>query len=286
MPAPSSFDNWIEDLEAVADKLSLKRFALLGMSHGGPLAIAYASRHPERVSHLVLLGAYARGRLRRSPSALQQQEAEALLRLISIGWRDDNPAFRQIFASVLMPEGNQRQWVDEFQATDSARERIAAFIDALFHIDVTASAGAIRVPTLICHGRHDAMVPFEEGRILAGLIPSARFVPLDTANHVLLNGEPAWSHFFAELHDFLGTSADSAATVFSPISTKALTPTEREVLGLVAQGLDNRTIAAALSKGEKTVRNQVSAILTKLNVRTRAEAIVFAREQGIAARKA
>jgi pimeloyl-ACP methyl ester carboxylesterase/DNA-binding CsgD family transcriptional regulator len=288
MPAPSGFENWIDDLEAVADKLSLKRFALLGMSQGGAVAIAYASRHPERVSHLVLLGAYARGRLRRSPSVLQQQEAEALLRLISISWGDGNPAFRQIFASLIMPEGKQkqRQWLDEFQATHSARERVAAFIEALFHIDVTALAETIQVPTLICHGRHDAMVPFEEGHVLAALIPSARFVPLDTANHVLIHGEPAWLHFFAELRGFLAAADGASATALSHLRMAPLTPTELEVLGLVAQGLNNRAIAAALSKGEKTVRNQVSAILAKLDVRTRAEAIVLAREQGIVERKA
>jgi pimeloyl-ACP methyl ester carboxylesterase/DNA-binding CsgD family transcriptional regulator len=288
MPDPSGLDSWIEDLEAVTDKLSLKRFALLGMSLGGPVAIAYASRYPERVSHLVLLGAYARGRLRRSPSSHQHQEAQALRSLISMGWSEDNPAFRHIFASLLMPEGKKerRQWLDEFQATASAHERVAAVIEALFHVDVSAAAEAIQVPTLICHGRHDAMVPFEEGRFLAGLIPSARFVPLHTANHVLLHGEPAWSHFFAELEDFLSVPDDAPRTTVPRRPRTCLTPTELEVLALVAQGLDNRTIAEVLSKGEKTVRNQVSAILAKLNVRTRAEAIVFAREQGIVTRKA
>lgn len=132
------------------------------------------------------------------------------------------------------------------------------------------------MPTLVLHSRGDARVPFDEGRRLAALIPGARFVTLASDNHVLLESEPAWRDFLAELRGFIGsttTAADDAA------QQAALTPAEREVLRLLARGLDNPAIAAQLNKSEKTVRNQVSSIFDKLGVRTRAEAIVHVRDR-------
>lgn len=122
------------------------------------------------------------------------------------------------------------------------------------------------------HSRGDARVPFDEGRQLAAMIPGARFVPLDSRHHVLLEREPAWAPFMRELRGFVGAGAAPA------LQALGLTPSERAVLQLVAQGLDNQTIARQLGKGEKAVRNQISSIFAKLGVRTRAEAIVRARD--------
>lgn len=130
-------------------------------------------------------------------------------------------------------------------------------------------AAQLAVPTLVLHARGDARVPFEEGRRLAALIPGARFVPLQSDNHVLLESEPAWGQFLAELNGFLRPQADDAAV-------PSLTPAELAVLRLVAQGLDNFAIASGLGKSQKTVRNQVSSIFDKLGVHTRAAAIVRA----------
>lgn len=275
--APFSLAACVDDLQAVVEASGLKRFPLFGMSQGG--AIAYAARHPDRVSHLVLVGAYGKGALRRDPTAQQREEAETLVKLIRLGWGRDNPAFRQVFTSQFIPDGTreQHQWFNDLERLSASPENAAAIIEALYQLDVTAEAESLRVPTLIFHSRHDERVPFEEGRRLAALIPGARFVPLEGRNHVLLDTEPAWARFLDEFRTFLGAGAARS----SALQQAGLTASELEVLALVARGLDNATIAGALAKSEKTVRNQVSSIFAKLGVSTRAQAIVLARDSGL-----
>jgi len=273
------FEAWIDDLEAVVEAKGLKQFSLFGMSQGGAIAIAYAARHPEKVSRLVLFGAYGKGALRREITKPQRDEAETLVKLIRLGWGRDNPAFRQVFTSQFIPDGtrDQHQWFNDLERTTTSPESAAAILEMLYQIDVTEDAQRIIVPTLILHSRGDERVPFEEGRQLATLIPSARFVPLDSRNHVLLADEPAWSQFLQEVRAFVG----SADGISGSLGRSGLTTSEQQVLALVARGLDNGTIAGALAKSEKTVRNQVSSIFTKLGVRTRAQAVVLARDAGI-----
>ena len=271
-----SLDAWVADLEAVVDGLGLQRFPLIGMSQGGAIAVAYAARHPDRVSQLVLIGAYARGVLRRDPSEAQRLEAATMVNLIRVGWGSDNDAFRQLFTSLFIPDGTpeQHQWWTELERLTSSAENAARMLETFYQVDVSELARQLDLPTLVLHPRGDARVPYEEGRRLAALIPGARFVTLDSRNHVLLAGEPAFDALLAELRGFLAPAAVAA------FESLGLTPSERAVLELVAQGLDNHRIAQQLGKGEKTVRNQVSAIFAKLGVRTRAEAIVRAREAG------
>lgn len=270
-----SLDAWVGDLEAVVDGLGLQRFPLLGMSQGGAVAIAYAVRHPERVSHLVLVGAYARGALRRATTEAQRLEAATLINLARVGWGRDNPAFRQVFTNLFIPDGTpgQHQWWSELQRLTATPENAARTLEGFYQVDVSALAAQVHVPTLVMHSRGDARVPLDEGRRIAALIPGAEFVVLESRNHVLLEGEPAWAPFMSALRGFVpgGPGAD--------LEDFGLTPSERAVLQLMAQGLDNRTIAEQLGKGEKTVRNQVSSIFDKLGVRTRAEAIVRVRDQ-------
>jgi pimeloyl-ACP methyl ester carboxylesterase/DNA-binding CsgD family transcriptional regulator len=264
-PPSTSFEAWIDDLDAVVEALGLKRFPLFGMSQGGAIAIAYAARRPEKVSHLVLLGAYARGALRREITEQQREEAETL-------------AFRQVFTSQFIPDGTreQHQWFNDLERVTATPENAAAIVEAIYQVDISTEAESIRVPTLILHARNDARVPFEEGRRLATLIPSARFVPLESRNHVLLKDEPAWPRFLQEFRAFVGDSGR-----VSSLHQSGLTVSEQEVLALIARGLDNGAIADALAKSEKTVRNQVSSIFAKLGVSTRSQAIVLARDAGI-----
>jgi pimeloyl-ACP methyl ester carboxylesterase/DNA-binding CsgD family transcriptional regulator len=283
-PPTMSFESWIADLEAVVDAQALDRFALLGMSQGGAISIAYAARHPERVSHLILFGAYGRGMLRRGGSRQQIEEAETLTKLIRVGWGRDNPAFRQVFTFLFIPDGSREQhrWFNDLERISASPENAAAIVETLHQVDVTSIAASLRVPTLVLHVRNDGRVPFEEGRLLAAVIPSARFVPLEGRNHVLLEGDPAWRQFLAELRVFLPGAEERV-----PAKTAAprfnLTRSEREVLVLIARGLDNDAIAAALSKREKTVRNQVTSIFAKLGVSSRAQAVAMARDAGIGA---
>lgn len=275
--ADFSLDAWLGDLEAVVDSLGLDRFPLIGMSQGGAIAIAYACRHPDRVSRLVLVGAYARGGLRRNKTAEERLEAETLINLIRLGWARDNPPFRQIFTDRFIPGATpeQQRWWHDLERISASSDVAIETLRAFQKIDVTALARQLQVPVLVMHCRGDAAVPFEEGRLLAALIPGARFVPLESDNHVLLETEPAWGHFLAELRAFLGQERSlEEANGFA-----ALTSAEAEVLAHLVRGVDNKTIASRLGKSEKTVRNQVSAVLAKLGVHSRAEAIVLSQER-------
>jgi pimeloyl-ACP methyl ester carboxylesterase/DNA-binding CsgD family transcriptional regulator len=277
--APQTLDTWVADLEAVVDAAGLERFALFGCSQGCAISIAYAIRHPERVSCLVVIGGYARGAMRRDPTPVQVREAKLLLELIELGWGRDNPAFRQVFTSQFIPDGSpeQVQWFNELERLSTSPEHAARIVAAFGHIDVSEWAAAITCPTLVLHARGDARVPFEEGRRTAGLIPGARFVPLDSRNHALLQGEPAFSSCFEEIQDFLD---EHQAAPPPALAFPDLTAGERALLALLAHGLDNLQMAAHLGLAEKTVRNKVSAVFAKLDVATRAQAIVRAREAG------
>jgi serine/threonine protein kinase/pimeloyl-ACP methyl ester carboxylesterase len=208
-----SLEAWVRDLEAVVDSLELERFPLLGISQGGPIAIAYAIRHPERVSHLILHGSYARGRSRWGLSEHEREERELLLSLIRVGWGKDNPAFRQVFTSLFIPDGTPEQvnWFNELQRVSAPPANAARMCAAFYDLDVRALAPQIRIPTLVLHGTGDLRIPFAEGRLLASLIPGARLVPIESRNHLILESEPGWHRFLAEVRSFLGVPADPAA---------------------------------------------------------------------------
>lgn len=211
--ADTSFASWVRDLEAVVDAEGLKRFSLLGISQGCAVAIAYTVRHPDRVDKLVLYGGYAVGRSHRGMTPQEELERTLLLNLIRVGWGKDNPAFRQVFGTLFLPEGTpeQHQWFSDLAKT-MPMENALRVRQTTDEIDVRGDAAQIRAPTLVLHARGDGMIPFEIGRQLAALIPGARFVPLESRNHVLLETEPAWGRFTDEVRAFLGTEAPAAAT--------------------------------------------------------------------------
>jgi pimeloyl-ACP methyl ester carboxylesterase/DNA-binding winged helix-turn-helix (wHTH) protein len=211
--ADMSFASWVRDLEAVVDAERLERFSLLGISQGCAVAIAYAVRHPERVEKLVLYGGYAVGRQLRSMSPQEELERTVLLNLIRVGWGRDNPAFRQVFGTLFLPDGTpeQHQWFNDLAKTmpmESAL-RVRETTDV---IDVRAEAAALCVPTLVAHARGDGMIPFEIGRQMAALIPGAQFVPLESRNHVLMESEPAWARLVEEVRAFLGSHTSVGVT--------------------------------------------------------------------------
>jgi pimeloyl-ACP methyl ester carboxylesterase/DNA-binding CsgD family transcriptional regulator len=278
-----SFESWVRDLEAVADAIGLRRFPLLGISQGGAIAMAYTVRHPERVSHLILYGAYARGLLKRDPTPTQQIEVDTLFNLIRVGWGRENPAFRQVFTSRFIPGGSleQLRWFNELQRATASPENAARLFTTLTTIDVRHLGPKIACPTLVLHAREDAAVPYEEGRLLAALIPDARFVTLDSRNHLLLGGEPALKQFMVEVDGFLAGSVESAAGAIPAVSFAALTARESEVLDLIARGLANAEIAPRLKISAKTLRNHITSIFAKLGLTSRAQAIVRARDAGL-----
>ena len=199
-----SFETFVSDLETVVDAAGLDRFPLFGISQGCAVSVAYAVRHPERVSRLILYGGFARGRLQRG-SSVQQDQVEAIRTLIRQGWGSDNPAFRQIFTSQLVPDGNEDQmkWWNELQRLTTSSENALRIRDAVDQIEVTRLLPQVSQPTLVMHRREDAMQPFEEGRRLAAAIPNSRFVALEGRNHIILSNEKEWPRFLTEIRDFL-----------------------------------------------------------------------------------
>ncbi len=264
---------WDEDLEAVAETIEEPRFVLLGLSQGGSLAIEYALKHPDRVSHLVLVNAYGQGARTRARTDAERLEAETLVNLIRIGWGRDNPAFCRFFTNLFIPDGKpeQHRWWGDLERETASADVAAQLLWQMQGIDVMEQAARLAVPTLIVHSRGDMRVPFEEGCRLAATIPGARFVPLESKNHVLLPDEPAWPVFQSELARFLGQDRPAQPRA---VRDAGLTPSEAAILALVAEGLDNRSIAERLGKSEKTVRNQLSMIFGKLGVHSRSQAIV------------
>jgi len=281
-PPALSFDAAVADLEAVIDAAGVDRFALLGCSQGCATAIAYAARHPRRVACLVVLGGFVRGALRRAATPEQLREARLLMDMVAVGWGRDNPAFRQAFTSLFIPDGTPEQvhWFNELERLSCSPEQAVRMLSAMAQLDVSDLATQVRCPTLVMHVRGDARVPFDEGRQVAGLVPGARFVPLEGRNHILLASEPAFGRCFEHLCSFVDAHGHPGQAVRA---FPALTAGERDVVELIAHGLDNLQIAAHLGLAEKTVRNKVSAVFAKLDVSTRAQAIVRAREAGFGA---
>jgi class 3 adenylate cyclase/pimeloyl-ACP methyl ester carboxylesterase len=200
-----SFEAFVSDLEAVVDAAGLEKFALLGISQGCAISIAYAVKHPERVSRMVLYGGYSRGRLQRG-SEEDAEQAKAMQTLIRLGWGQDNPAFRQMFTSAFIPDATPQQieWFNELQRMTISPENAERLRGAIDNVNVDELLGQVTVPTLVLHCRDDGVSPFAEGRRMAAMIPDARFVPLEGRNHLILDNEPAWPRFLQEVREFLG----------------------------------------------------------------------------------
>jgi pimeloyl-ACP methyl ester carboxylesterase/DNA-binding CsgD family transcriptional regulator len=203
--ADLSFEAWLRDLEAVVDALGLKQFPLFAMSQACAVAVAYAARHPERVSRMVLHGGYARGWLKRDLTPEQVEEEDLMIDLMRIGWGRENPAFRQVFALQLFPEAT----TDELRALETQMrislppENAVRLEREMHQVDVRDQARQVETPTLILHSRGDAAVPFQEGRLLASLIPRAQFVALDSKNHLVTRQESAWPKLTETMRRFL-----------------------------------------------------------------------------------
>ena len=200
-----SLETFVGDLETVVDAARLERFALLGISQGCAVSIGYAVRHPERVTHLILYGGYSVGWAKRARSAAEREQGAAMLTLARHGWGQENPAFRQLFTSQFIPGGTKEQvdWFNELQRISTSPADAVRNLIANGDTDVSAFLSQVTVPTLVMHASDDARVPFEQGRRLAAGIPGARFVPLPSRNHLILENEPAFPRFLQELRTFL-----------------------------------------------------------------------------------
>lgn len=272
-----SFEAWIQDLEAVADALALKHFPILGFCQGAAAAIAYTARHPERVSRMVLYGSYPKG-IYTSTDAEAIKLTQGMEEMIRQGWGVDVPAYQELFARLLMPEGGPEYLASlcEQQRRSTSAVTAARLFNVFQSFDVCAKAKTIKQPVLVMHQRNDSMIPFAQGQRMAGLLPNAQLVPLNGRNHMMLPDEPAWQEFVTVLQKFLVADAGSVAT-----NMNGLTKREQAVLDGIARGLSNDEIAVVLCISEKTVRNHITHVFYKLVIKNRAQAIIMAREAGL-----
>ena len=200
-----SFESFVDDLETVVDAAGVEQFDLFAISQGAPVAIAYSLRHPGRIRRMVLLGGYARGWARRLQGE-DLERREAMVVLARTGWGSDNPAYRQMFTSLFIPSGSPEQvsWYNELQKITTSPRNAERLQRVFGGIDVTSLLPKVTVPTLVLHATRDQVIPVSAGRELAAGIPGARFVELDSENHVLLQQEPAWPQFLTLMREFLG----------------------------------------------------------------------------------
>ncbi len=269
---------WFDDFDAVVEASQPEKpFAILGISHGGMAALSYAARYPENVSHLILYGAYARGWAHRGDSD-GEKGYNAIIELTRLGWGRQNPVYRQLFTSRFVPEGTPEQldWFNELCRKTTKPDVAARLLEERGRADATRLLPQIQVPTLVMHASRDGVAPLSEGRLLAANIKDARFVQLESRNHVLLADEPAWDRFKEEVLQFTGVvpTEDEEDPVFANLS-----PREREILVQVASGSTNAQIGETLFISEKTVRNHLTHIFEKLGVSSRAQAIVLAKDK-------
>jgi pimeloyl-ACP methyl ester carboxylesterase len=203
-----SFERWVSDLETVVDAAGLDRFPLIGISQGAAVATAYAARHPERVSALVLICGLVRG-WRVKGLAQVTRHFEALLSLMESGWGQDNPAFRQIFSTAFFPDAPKETLdaFNELQRRSATPQNAIRILSGIGDIDLRSEVSEVCAPTLVIHGRNDLVIPFSDGEELAEGIPGARFIAVETKSHVPLADDPAWGRIEFEIQGFLAAHA-------------------------------------------------------------------------------
>jgi len=273
-----SYERWFDDFDAVVEAAKPEPpFILLGISQGGAAAVSYAMRYPERVSHLILYGAYARGWAKRD-SIEDAQRHHAITQLTKLGWGQNNPVYRQLFTARFVPGGTQEQfdWFNELCRRTTTPEIATRLMQERGRANVGELLPQVKVPTLVLHSTDDEAVPLSEGKRLATQIPNAEFVQLQSRNHILLEHEPAWGRFKQAVLAFTGVTPKEHDE--DPLF-EVLTPRERDILLRIANGCTNAEIGRQLFISDKTVRNHITRVFEKLGVESRAQAIVLAKDK-------
>lgn len=271
----------LADLEAVIEALGMERFALLGMSGNSPVALAYAAKHPERVTRLIVYGGWA-GRSVAPDPEVDVDEA-AFQAMVRAGWARPDPIFRRVFTKMFIPDADEMQmsWMDDLQRMSTSTENMLAARRHRWSTDVTHLLPSIAAPTLVLHARDDHAVSFGEGVKLATTIPDARLVALESSNHILLAGEPAWGVFMDEVRAFMEPDREARPADRDAPSVAALTEREREILRHASEGRSNEEIAEALTLSVRTVERHLSNAYLKLGISGRsARAAAVARLLG------
>ena len=261
-----SLEARLGDLEAVIDALGEERFALLGMSGNSPVALAYAAKHPNRVTRLILYGGWA-GQTPPEPTSEREADEAALQAMVRAGWARPDPLFRRVFTNMFIPEATEVQmgWMDDLQRMSTSTENMLAARHERITRDVSDLLPQIPVPTLVLHSLGDRAIEFKHARLMATRIPDARLVPLESRNHILLAGEPAWSVFMDEVRTFMEPDRDASRADDTP-SISGLTEREREILRLASDGRSNQEVAEALTLSVRTVERHLSNAYLKLGI--------------------
>jgi pimeloyl-ACP methyl ester carboxylesterase/DNA-binding CsgD family transcriptional regulator len=272
----------VADLEAVADDAGIDRFAMLAMAQGGPVAIEYAARHPERLTRLIFYGSFAGDQLATAPEDVELYETMGAM--IRVGWSRPTSEFRRVFTSMMIPDGTEEQmrWIDDLQRMAVDAETAMLARSHRLVTDSSARLSQLELPTLVLHSRGDRAQPYQRGRDLAARISGARLVALESNNHVVLADEPAWPVFLHEVTQFLAPDRVTALPAAADDVVSMLSPRELDTLRLAAEGRDNEAIAAELVLSVRTVERHLQNAYAKLglqgrNARTAAVARLLAR---------
>jgi pimeloyl-ACP methyl ester carboxylesterase/DNA-binding CsgD family transcriptional regulator len=269
-----SLEARIGDLEAVADAAGFDRFALMAMAQGGPVAISYAARHPERLSRLLFYGSYSGAT--RGLASDQSEMEDTFGQLIKVGWARPDSTFRRVFTSLMIPGASEEQmrWLDDLQRVAVSASTAYSSRQQRFTADADALLPALDLPTLILHSVGDRMNSFEYGRHLAASIENALLVALESDNHIVLEHESAWPVFVDEVRRFMepdGQPSSSGERLDDLLSLREL-----EVLRLVAAGRDNIEIAEELNLSTRTVERHLQNVYGKLGLQGRSARIAAA----------
>jgi pimeloyl-ACP methyl ester carboxylesterase/DNA-binding CsgD family transcriptional regulator len=264
-----SLEARVADLEAVADDAGLDRFALLAMAQGGPVAIEYAARHPERLTRLAFYGSYAGALADATPEQLELLAAFEMM--IKVGWGRPTSEFRRVFTSMMIPGGTEEQmrWIDDLQRVAVDAETAVLARSQRQVTDSSARLGQLDLPTLVLHSRGDQMNDFQDSRRLAANIRGARLVALESENHIVLEAEPAWPVLLRELTDFLAADRLPEPSRATDDVAAVLSPRELDILRLAAQGRGNDAIASQLVLSVRTVERHLQNAYAKLGLHGR-----------------
>jgi pimeloyl-ACP methyl ester carboxylesterase/DNA-binding CsgD family transcriptional regulator len=259
-----SLEARLSDLETVIEAMGLNRFAMMGMSGNSPVALAYAARHPDRVTRLIMYGGWAGWP--QVPDVDDETEL-AFQAIVRAGWARPDAVFRRVFTNIFIPDATEPQmrWYDDLQRMSTSTENMLAARHARRRTIVTDILGEIRAPTLVLHARDDNAINFEHALNLASSISGARLVPLESRNHILLADEPAWGIFMREVAGFMEPDRRLAAQT-TDADVTALSAREREVLHLAAEGLSNEEVAERLTLSVRTVERHLSNAYLKLGI--------------------
>ncbi len=281
--AEYSLETFLADLDAVVTDLGVEQVALSGVTTTCPVAIAYAVRHPERVTDLVLWCPVVDGSTIRANRML-----EGARKLVEIDWLMFSEAVAHALVGWDEPD-LARNYAALIRAGND-QDTILSLAAALHRLDVRDLLPQVRCRTLVLHRPQMALLPAGAAERVAAAIPHAQLALFEGASAAPIIGD--WRAISRTIGAFLGTESATAAGASGRralrllmMKTEALSPREREIVSLVAQGLTNREIAGQLYLAPKTVENHIGRILVKLNLRSRTQLAAYAVEHGLTGEK-